>query len=79
MSSARLDLYGSGGALGCTEPIGYIDPEGVVHFNYSNPPQIVFADVPVRLHLSLAAGKGITLAPLSEGFDSTETHVFWNF
>lgn len=74
MNSTRLDLY----ELGRYEPVGYVDWEGVVHFTRAGrPPQIVFADVPVCLHLSLAAGKGITLAPMSEGFDSTETHTFW--
>lgn len=75
MSSARLDLY----ELGNREPVGYVDWEGVVHFTCARrPPQILYADVPVCLHLSMAAGNGIMLAPLSEGFDSTETHVFWN-
>jgi hypothetical protein len=68
VNSTRLDLY----ELGKQEPVGYIDWEGVVHFNRGGrPPQILFADVPVCLHLSLASGKGISLAPLSEASELT--------
>lgn len=76
MNPARLDLY----ELGRSDAVGYIDWEGFVHFTCTRPPQILFADVPVRLHLSLVAGRGIMVAPLSEWRrvqDSAETRTFW--
>lgn len=53
----RLDLYESGHH----EPLGHVARDGTVHLPDRHP-VILFADVPVILHLSA----GITVGPLDE-------------